>query len=973
MSAVLSRTLSRFIGGLLAAVLVIAGSLVGADAARADEFGTISGTVTDDTGVPVEGIEVVAWSYQVGGGYWGWQSSQYTAADGTYSMPDLPAGDYKIQFATTSSGSNLVGQWWGGVPDEWAATVLTLEAGAMVTDISPVLARGGSISGVVTEGAGESGTPSEGVEVVAHRYNVQWDYWEWYASVYTGEDGTYTLGRLPAGEYKLLFTPAWWNSGLMSEWWDNSADEWSATPLTLGSGESLTSISPTLSSGGSVSGVVTDESGAGIEGVSIVAHGSESWGAVGWAETDASGAYVIAGLPAGEYRIEFRTSATTESVVAEWWDDAADFDTATPVAVAPGIDTADISPQLARGNSVSGTVTDGTGAPISGVIAELVSLEGMVEGDAAWTDDAGSYTIRGVPDGDYRVRFSTEHASVAVAGEWWEDAAREEDATVLSLSGGTEVSEVSPVLSAAGAISGTVADESGVPVTDASVGVFGYDEAVGDFLWLTSTWVDEEGRFTVPGLVPGAYKIRVHAAGSSELLGEWWRDAPDQESAEVVTVVAGETTAGIDVRLDASGVIAGTVTDEDGTPVANVTVTASNGEGVGVMVSTDENGSYRVPALRSGDYKVQFTTEWASSEVVGEWWNDVRHQADATSIAVIEGETVSGVDAQLSPGARVAGTVTDGDGQPLPNASVHVYTGDDADPIASGWTNGDGGYVIRGLLPGDYRMQVSSWDDRGLLTEWWNDAQTREAADVLEIQAGAALEGVDLTLAESDGSVLETYDATISGRVVDEAGRPIPGATVSLEDADRPAGDGVFVREDGTWSTFQLAAGRYRIYATATIDGQTVTRWWQDAPDKESSDVITVAVGEQRTGIDIVLRLPVPPRVDSSIPVVSGPPHVGSVLSADPGAWTPGVEFAFQWFVAGAPIEGATSSTYVPTVDQLKKRITVAVTGSLEGHTTVTEMSEATAPIVRGRPAPGKPRETSDPAVESSSPPNDAS
>lgn len=955
MSAVLSRTLSRFIGGLLAVVLVMAGSLMAADAARADEFGTISGTVTDDTGAPVEGIEVVAWSYQADGGYWGWQSAQYTAADGTYSMAGLPAGDYKIQFATASSGSNLVAQWWGGVPDEWSATVLTLTPGGVLRDISPALTRGGSISGTVTEGADGSGTPSDGVDVTAYRYNAAGDYWDWQASGTTAEDGTYFLGGLPAGEYKLQFTPAWWDSGLMPEWWDNAADQWSATPLTLVDGEALTGISPTLSAGGSVSGVVTDDNGTGLENVTVVAYGSEPWDTVGSAITDAAGAYAITGLPAGEYRIEFQTSATTQSVLAEWWDDAADFETATPVAVAAGADATDISPQLAQANSVSGTVTDSTGAPIAGVIAELVSLEGVVPAGAAWTDDTGSYTVRGVPDGDYRVRFSTEHASVDVAGEWWEDAAREEDAVVLSLSEGTHVADISPVLSAGGSIAGTVADESGVPVTDAAVSVYGYDEVAGGFQWLTSTWVDGDGLFTVSGLVPGAYKISV-TTGSSELLGEWWRDAPDEESAEVVTVAAGETTAGIDVRLDASGVISGTVTDEHGAPVADVTVIASREDGVGTMASTDVNGAYRIGALRSGDYKVQFTAEWASSEVAGEWWNDVRDRAHATSIAVVEGETVSGVDAQLSAGARIAGTVTGGDGQPLANASVHVYAGDDVDPIGNGWTNEDGTFVVRGLLPGDYRMKVSYWDDRGLLTEWWNNAQTRETADVLEIQSGAVLEGIDLTLAESDGSVLETYDATISGRVVDEAGRPIPGATVGVEDADRPAGDGALIREDGTWSSFQLAAGRYRVYATATIDGQTVTQWWQDAADKESSNVITVAVGEQRTGIDIVVRLPVPPRVDSSAPVISGPPQIGSVLSADPGGWTPGTEFAFQWFVGGEPIDGATSSTYVPTADQLKKRITVEVTGSLDGHSSVTETSEPTAPIVLGRLNSEKPR-----------------
>ncbi|MGL4255331.1 MAG: hypothetical protein ACRCSL_03290, partial [Microbacterium sp.] len=171
-------------------------------------------------------------------------------------------------------------------------------------------------------------------------------------------------------------------------------------------------------------------------------------------------------------------------------------------------------------------------------------------------------------------------------------------------------------------------------------------------------------------------------------------------------------------------------------------------------------------------------------------------------------------------------------------------------------------------------------------------------------------------------------------------------------DADIPAGDGAYTLEDGTWSSFGMAAGRYRVSASAVIDGQSITRWWQDAADEESSDVITLARSEQRTGIDIVLRVPEPPVVESAVPRIAGPPKVGSLLSVRTGEWTEGTLFTYQWFAAGEPIDGATSATYVPTAEQITQRLTVAVTGSLDGYATVIEISEPTAPIQRGKHNP---------------------
>ncbi|MHC3000407.1 hypothetical protein OB08_15170 [Microbacterium sp. HJ5] len=812
----------------------------------------------------------------------------------------------------------------------------------MATDAAHAASIAGTIAGTVVD---ESGAPVQGVEVVAHRYNAEWDYWEWTSSVSTGEDGTYWLPDLPAGEYKLQFTPTAWGSTHVAEWWDGAADEWSATPLTLEDGAVLEGISPVLAQGGSISGVVTDASGSAAESVSVVVFGADEWTPVGSATTDPWGSYAVGGLPAGEYRIQFQTDWAAQSLVAEWWDDAVDFASATPVDVAAGTETAGISPQLAAGNSVSGVVTDEAGESVPSVVAQVYSAESSMPVASGWTDEYGSYVVRGLPDGDYHVEFNAQHVDRPLASEWWDDAARQQEATLLSLSGGTQLSDISPVLGAAGAISGTVADEAGIPVTGASVSLYTFDADSGEAEWLTSTWVDGDGAFLLQGVRPGAYKIEVQT-GSADVLGEWWRDATGAADAEDVIVAAGETTSGIDVRLSAAGHISGTVTDETGTPVGGVTVIAYGADGSGMATLSEENGRFRVGGLRTGAYTVQFATDpWTSQNVAGEWWDDALSIDDATAIDVVQGQTVDGIDAVLSIAGSISGTVVGADGAPLIDVEVHAYEADAETPAAGTFTDANGAFTARGLRAGEYRLLFRTWAEGGELHEWWSDAATRDSATTITVAKGEAVSNIDETLSESDGSVLETFNATISGRIVDEQGQPIPGVMMGIENADHPAGDPIWVGEDGTWSVSGLTAGRYRIYATATIDGQVVTRWWEDALDKESSDIIAVTRGEQRTGIDFVLRAPVPPRLDSATPEIEGPPRVGSVLSVDPGAWTADTEFSYQWFADGEPVDGATSQTFAPATGHVGKRLTVAVTGSLAGHASVTELSERSAPI----------------------------
>ncbi|MCW2289021.1 S-layer family protein [Leucobacter luti] len=66
---------------------------------------------------------------------------------------------------------------------------------------------------------------------------------------------------------------------------------------------------------------------------------------------------------------------------------------------------------------------------------------------------------------------------------------------------------------------------------------------------------------------------------------------------------------------------------------------------------------------------------------------------------------------------------------------------------------------------------------------------------------------------------------------------------------------------------------------------------------------------------------------------VKGSPEVTKTLTASATGWVPAAtEYTYQWYIAGSPVAGATSSTYTLAAGDLGKAVTVRVTGRLAGY-----------------------------------------
>jgi Carboxypeptidase regulatory-like domain len=127
---------------------------------------------------------------------------------------------------------------------------------------------------------------------------------------------------------------------------------------------------------------------------------------VGFASTEANGAYTVEGLPAGEYKVEFSGAFEGLNYITQYYKGASSFAAAEPVKVAEAETKENISAQMQAGGEVEGTVTDAsTHKPLAKAFIVALGPGETVEG-AAFTEASGHYTIVGLPTGTYEIGFA---------------------------------------------------------------------------------------------------------------------------------------------------------------------------------------------------------------------------------------------------------------------------------------------------------------------------------------------------------------------------------------------------------------------------------------------------------------------------------------------------------------------------------------------------------------------------------------
>jgi hypothetical protein len=109
----------------------------GAINARLGAPGNISGTVTDLAHAAVPGICVTALPEADGAV----PVSAVTAANGSFSIANLPPGGYLVRFDPGCGASGYLTQWYNGAPSKPSATPVIVIAGLATTDVNATIQR----------------------------------------------------------------------------------------------------------------------------------------------------------------------------------------------------------------------------------------------------------------------------------------------------------------------------------------------------------------------------------------------------------------------------------------------------------------------------------------------------------------------------------------------------------------------------------------------------------------------------------------------------------------------------------------------------------------------------------------------------------------------------------------------------------------------------------------------------------------
>lgn len=613
--------------------------------------------------------------------------------------------------------------------------------------------------------------------------------------------------------------------------------------------------------------------------------------------------------------------------------------------------------------SIAGVVTGEAGAPLEGVRVQLFRCDEDFdplqqrdcwtllwgEGTEGATAADGSFSIEGLVPGTYRASINPQVATAQYVYEYWDAAAEFEAATDITVAAG-ETATIEPTLELGATVSGRVVDEAGQPVS----GGFVYAYLSSD---LTGTRggasVASDGSYTITGLPSGEYLLKAGPGwgSESELVDEYWQDVYDADAAARVDLVGGQSFAA-DFELNDGAVIEGTVT-ADGAPVAGIEVAASyagtsNHYVATVKGVTAADGTYRLGGLEDGEYVVGFSDfdgEWAH-----QYWQGAVDRASSTHLELSPGDVAEAIDANLTAGGALAGTLTEraeSAGVPSAQAYFDVLRKNSSgvwETVVSEQADAAGAYEVSGLAPGEYTvMSHGSWSANWAKTYYGGGFFQDEAA-VAAVTAQAATTGVDVEAAPG---------VQISGSIIDENGGPATGANLHLLYERAPgvwaspeqisgAGDDISFRMGG------LPPGNY-VVEFADRSGAAdpyVTQFWENAATRDAATVLEAPNGGAFTGINAVMTRTAPEPEPAPIPTVNGVAQVGQAFTVDTGDWGDGAVLAYQWLADGEPLADATGTELVPGDALEGVTLAVTVTGTRPGAQSIAATSEATAALL---------------------------
>ncbi len=483
--------------------------------------------------------------------------------------------------------------------------------------------------------------------------------------------------------------------------------------------------------------------------------------------------------------------------------------------------------ELRPSGSISGQVLNGEGAPVAGAIVTPESIEEKGQ-------ERYSYGARNVwASTDKEGRFALANL---VKGTWKLSVGATDYASEITEAFKTGEVNAKIVLKQGSSISGSVTEAKGGKAVP-NIYVTVNDEKNGRNQQRVLT--DKDGAFEATALADSDYVIRLDDE-ERILVGESPR----------VTLSNAEPVDGVELKIIDGGSVSGLVTDaETGAPISGIRIQARGNQpstGRELQGISDASGFYRISGMPGGSFTLR--RRWKEGYLHGE-------SRENKTVSLQLGEALENIDFAVRRGLTISGIVVDKAGDPVQGVNVACNPIVDNGEGENVLTTEDGTFSLRGFSPNvDVEIRVSG---RGYTAPKLGPLSTGDSG----------LEDIEIVVAPG---------ASITGVVVDTAGKPLPDMFVSVASADGSFNNGSeLTGPDGEFVIKSLDAGSYRL---------TVRRRNSWSQNQQGEQEVTVTQGQELTGVRLVFE--------------AGP---GSTIS---GRITN---------AAGEAIEGASVNAYSPT------------------------------------------------------------
>lgn len=375
-------------------------------------------------------------------------------------------------------------------------------------------------------------------------------------------------------------------------------------------------------------------------------------------------------------------------------------------------------------STLTGSVTDSNGAPISGV---KVTVNGTAI--SATTESDGKFSLTAVPYGSINLTFeAANYVSKVIAVTVSSSTTSVSPVTLLS-----KTSEGNTAI-----VAGTVQDSKGTPVSGVKVSVAGTQ---------ISAVTAADGKYSLAGVSYGSVNLMFEAVNyEPKVVAVTVNSATI--SVPTVTLIA--KAAGTDIA-----VVTGTVQDENGTPVKGVRVLIEN---TTVSAVTVDNGSFAISDVPYGSYKVIFKT--AGYQVVSSDY-EIAYPVKDLGIIILKKNPVT---AKFT----VTGTLLGDNDVPL--VGVYVYIEEDSELISyryRAFTDINGVFTITDIPSGTTGRlgseRVPGYQQLEINNIWVN------------VNSDISLEPIHPERIKDS-----QYTGSVTGIVETTDGQPVEGATVTV-------------------------------------------------------------------------------------------------------------------------------------------------------------------------------------------------